>query len=51
MMTGQWAKAVEVAQMLNKKDQLEKVRFLQPGSKATHYCANIKEAFEIIKKF
>ena len=50
MTTGQYAKALEVARMLNNKDDLEKMRFLQPGRKATHYCADIKEAFEIIKK-
>ena len=50
MTTKQYKKALEVACMLNNKDELERMRFLQPGGKATHYCSDIKEAFEIIKQ-
>ncbi|MCG8621943.1 MAG: hypothetical protein MJE68_08125, partial [Proteobacteria bacterium] len=50
MSTGNFEKAKEVAFLLNDKDALEKMRFLQPGGKATHYCMNISEAFEIIGK-
>ena len=50
MTTKQYKKALEVTRMLNNRDELERMRFLQPGGKVTHYCSDIKEAFEIIKQ-
>ena len=50
MSVGEADKAKEVALLLDNHDELEKMRYLQPGGKKTHYCATLATAFEMMGK-
>ena len=47
---GEVEKAKEVALLLDNGDELEKMRYLLPDGKRTHYCPNLTVAFEVVKK-
>ena len=50
MSVGEVNKAKEVALLLDNRDELEKMRYLQPGGKKIHYCVTLATAFEVMEK-
>ena len=50
MSAGEVDKAKEVTLLLDNHDELEKIRYLQPGGKKTHYCVTLATAFEVMGK-
>ena len=50
MSIGQLEKVKEVALLLDNRDELEKMRYSQPGGKTMHYCSTLTEAFEVLEK-